>query len=71
MKLEMYEEKEIDGNVIKIWIEPETPEETCLLSKLKQRIKNINPIMLYAIATWWGVEKPKMLLKFPICWEKN
>ena len=71
MKLEIYEEGNVDGNVIKIWLEPETPEETLLLTKLKKRIKNINPIMLYAIASWWGLENPKMLLKFPICWEIN
>ena len=74
MKLEMYEEEEIDGNIIKAWFTPETPEETRLLDKLKTRLSNIDPVMLWAIAGWWEDmknKKPRMLLKFPRCWEKN
>ena len=74
MKLEIYEEEEIDGNIIKIWFEPETPEETRLLDKLKTRLSNMDPVMLWAIADWWEemkTKKPRMLFKFPKCWEKN
>ena len=74
MKLEIYEEEEIDGNIIKAWFTPETPAETRLLDKLKARLTKFEPRMLYAIADWWEDvkdRKPRMLLKFPKCWEKN
>lgn len=74
MKLEIYEVEEIDGNIIKLWFEPETPEETRLLDKLKVRLGNTDPLMLKFIADWWEeleTKKPRMLLKFPRCWEKN
>ena len=74
MKLEIYEEEKVDGNIIKLWFEPETPEETRLLDKLKARVGKLNHFMLPFIADWWEeleTKKPRMLLKFPRCWEKN
>ena len=74
MKFEMYEVEEIDGNVIKIWFEPETPEETRLLDKFKAKLGKMDSRMLKLIADWWEdmeSKKPTMLLKFPRCWELN
>ena len=74
MKLEIYEEEALREDCIKIWFTPQTPEETLLLDKLKERLGKIDPGMLKFIADWWQTmkgKKPMMLLKFPKCWEKN
>ena len=74
MKLKMDENEEIDGNIIKIWFTPETPEETRLLEKLLKRIKISDPSMFKFVADWFeGITKktPHLLLKFPKCWEDS
>lgn len=74
MKLEMYEAEEVDGNIIKVWFEPETPEETRLLDKLKTRLGRTDYSMLKFIGSWFEEmesKKPRMLFKFPVCWEVN
>ena len=74
MKLEIKDVDEVDGNIIKIWFTPETPEETRLLEKLLKRIKHTDPSMFWYVADWFeGIKDktPHMLLKFPQCWEKN
>lgn len=73
MKINIYEEDE-EGNVIKLWLTPETPQETRLLDKINKRIKNFDPLMLWHISSWWETlenKEPKMLLKFPECWTKK
>ena len=72
MKVEINEEEKVDGNIIKIWFTPDTPQETILLEKLLKRIKNTRPNMFYYIADWFhGIKNktPHLLLKFPKCWE--